>query len=100
MGWFRISTNFGSSVVVRAGNREEAIKQVWNALEELSRGAVEGLRLGSYVVSEEPGPSLDGIPLANDLCALVYAPARQRARPSQAGPSQHSECESPPRVVP
>ncbi len=79
MGWYRVSSNFGSSVVVRAENREEAIKQVWNALEELSRGAVEGLRRGSFVVSEValavPEEACHGL----ELCALVYAaPSRRR----------------------
>ncbi len=82
MGWYRVSSKFGSSVVVRAESREEAVRAVWNALEELSRGAVEGMRRGSFVVSEVamaiPEETCHGL----ELCALVYA-APCRCRPRQ-----------------
>ena len=54
MGLFRVFFDIGwSSVVVRAENRAEAIEKVWSALGELRHGAVDGLRLGSYMVSAE-----------------------------------------------
>lgn len=80
MGWYRVSSKFGSSVVVRAESREEAVRAVWNVLEELSRGAVEGLRRGSFVVSEVAVPIPDDGLQGLELRALVYA-APSRCRP-------------------
>ncbi len=89
MGWFRVYFDVGwSSVVVRAESREEAVKEVWKALEEWSRGAIEGLRLGSYMVCEERTLNLnDPSQRSFKLLALVYAPESQRSR--QAETSQY-----------
>ncbi len=54
MGWFRVHFNVGwCSLDVQAANRREALTKVREALDELRHGAVEGLRLGSYMISEE-----------------------------------------------
>ena len=79
MGWFRVYSNVGGSLVVRAESREEAIKQVWVTLEELTRGAVEGLRRGSYIVAEERIVGLERTHHPGfELHALVYVRASQR----------------------
>ncbi len=60
MGMFRVCFDIGwSSVVIHARSREEAVEKVWEALGELGHGAVEGLRLGSYMVSVEHAVELD-----------------------------------------
>lgn len=54
MARYRVYFNVGwCSLDVQAEDRKEAITKVWQDLDELSHGAVEGLRLGSYTVSEE-----------------------------------------------
>ncbi len=87
MGWFRLHFDIGrSSVVVHAERREEAVEEVWRALEDWSRGAVEGLRLGSYVVSEETSLNLEDAPKPGfKLVALVCAPGSDRCRQPEGG---------------
>ncbi len=54
MGWFRVYFNVGwCSMDVQAKEREEAITKVWETLNDLRHGAVEGFRLGSYTVSAQ-----------------------------------------------
>ncbi len=78
MGWYRVSCKVGGSIIVRAESREDAVRQIWNALEELSRGAVEALRIGSYAVSEEPAIEVQGASCGGELRALVYTPPPRR----------------------
>ncbi len=50
MGWFRVYFNVGwCSMDVQAEEREEAITKVWETLNDLRHGAVEGFRLGRLI---------------------------------------------------
>ncbi len=54
MGWFRVYFHVGwCSLDVRAEDRVEANRKVWEALDKFSHGAVEGLHLGGYMVSTQ-----------------------------------------------
>ena len=89
MRWFRVHFDVGwSSVIVRAESREEAVKEIWKALEVWSRGAAEGLRFGRYTVAEEPPLNLQDTDQEGvRLLALVSAPESQRDRRGQAAHS-------------
>ncbi len=57
---FRIYFNIGwCSAEVHAANREEAVRKVWVALDEVGHGAIAGLRLGSYTISAEDAHELE-----------------------------------------
>ncbi len=78
MECFRVYFHLGwCSADVRAEDSAAAARQVWKALDELSHGAMKGLRLGSFTVSDQHTRTLGG----SDHCGFEFQPLADALRP-------------------
>ncbi len=85
MGWFRVAFRVGwCAVDVHAEDGVDAHRKIWDALDQLSHGAVEGLRLGSCTLStqriRELGNADNPGPKAGAPTCLSAPPAARGAR--------------------